>query len=366
MDWFKQFSSGTPVRITYWSANFRENKGVFVGYVTHVRLVTDDGNAYVRDIVCVAASRDLRATAQRTYVNKSAPEIVTEIGRMFRLKVVTKQHGLRRGTVVQSGETYWEFLNKLAKRSGYVLRVSGTTLFFLPLRDMIGLSIYRAPVLTDYASDTRGRYDGPNVESIDSWVGDTSDDADRLTDQAVFTSISPATGEVATVAEKPVSGLTRRIGSRSQYTRYMSQGTSAHSRFDATVLAKGAADNGLMAIDVNLTVSGNPLLCPYQPVELAIRDQALSGYWLVKEVTHTIVKDENTRYIAEVTVATDAVDGLSGYRRRSNPDLRNLAPELTSGVAPDEGTNPLLLVTRNGFVVGTPSNGNAQGRWVHR
>lgn len=366
MDWFKQFSSGTPVRVSYWSSNYRQNKGVFIGYVTHVRLVTDDGNAYVRDIVCVAASRDLRETAQKTYVNMSAPEIVTSIGKLFRLKVITKQHGLRRGTVVQSGETYWEFLNKLAKRSGYVLRVSGTTLYFLPLREMIGLNIHRAPVLTDYASDTRGRYDGPNVESIDSWVGDTSDDKERLTDQAVFTSISPLTGEVASVVEKPISGLTRRTGSRSQYTRFMSSNTTAHSRHEATILAKGAADNGLMAIDVNLTVSGNPLLSPYHPVELSIRDQALSGYWLVKEVTHTIVRGEDTRYLADVTVATDAVDGLSGYRRRRNPALRDLAPELTSGVAPNEGTNPMLVVSRSGFVAGTPANGNAQGRWVHR
>lgn len=366
MDWFKQFSSGTPVRITYWSSNYRQNKGVFVGYVTHVRLVTDDGNAYIRDIVCVAASRDLRETAQKTYVNMSAPEIVTEIGNMFRLKVITKQHGLRRGTVVQSGETYWEFLNKLAKRSGYVLRVSGTTLYFLPMRDMIGLNLHRAPVLTDYAADTLGRYDGPNVESIDSWVGDTSDDKDRLSDQAVFTAVSPVTGEVTTVGEKPLFGINRRTGSRSQYSRYMSNSVTAHSRHDAMVLAKGAADNGLMAIEVNLTVSGNPSLIPYHPVELSIRDQALSGYWLVKEVTHSIVRGENTRYLADVIIATDAVDGISGFRRRWDPDVRNLAPELTAGVSPDEGASPILLAKRQGFVVGTPSSGNTQGRWVHR
>lgn len=364
LDWFRQFSSGTPVKITYWGANTRGRRGTFVGYVTHVRLVSDDDGSYEREIVCVAASRQLRETSQATYRNMSAPEIVTEIGRRFNFKVITRQHGLRRGTVVQSGETYWELLNKLARRSGYVLRVSGTTIFFLPLEDMIRASIYRAPVLSDYAADTSTKFRIPTIQHIDSWVGDVSDDDERLSDEVVFSGVSPSTGEVFSATDRPSSRISRSKKSRSKYRRYSSQDIALHSQFDAETVARGAAANGALAIDVDLQVSGDPWLTPYQPVQLVLKDRSLSGYWIVKEVVHTIMREKDSRYLCDVTVSTDSVDGLKSTQVRQPSSYRNLTPEVTTGFAPSEDDNSRLRVTRNGFIYGTPVNGNAVGQWV--
>lgn len=365
VDWFRQFSAGAPVLITYWSSNLRERKGTFVGYVTHVRLVTDEDNAYVRDIVCVAASRDLRATAQRTYTNMTSSEIVSEIGRALQFNVITKQHGLRRSTVVQAGETYWEFLNRLAKRTGYVLRVRGTTIFFLPLADMVAHNLSRAPMLSDYAPDPLSLYREPSIEHIDSWVGESSEDAERLSDEAVFVSVSPSTGEIAYVSKRPQSTIQRDRRSRSPYVRYMSAGQAAHSRTDAELLAQGAADNGALALDVAVVAGGNPLLSPYMPVELNIRDRSLSGYWVVKEATHTIIRDDTTTYTCDVVISTDSIDGKTRYPRVQNPELRNFATDILNGFTSTEERDSRLIARREGFVFGVPYDRNALGRWVY-
>lgn len=365
MDWFRQFSSGTPVQARYWSSNHKDTRGRFVGYVSHVRLVTNEDHGYVRDIICVAASSDLRSTAQTTYRNMTASEIVSQIGAKFGLRVITKQHGLRRATVVQSGETYWELLNTLAKRSGYVLRVDGTTLYFLPLDDMIKATISRAPLLSDYAADINSYFRVPTIEHIDSWVGDVSVDADRASDTAVFTGVAPATGEVFSAAQRPKSSLYRNRESRSKYSRYMDN-VAPQSRYDADLLAKGASDEGKMAIEVNLTASGDPSLTPYRPAQLSLKDRSLSGYWLVKEVEHTIIRGNEHRYTCDITLGTDAVDGMRGYRVQQRSPYRNLAPEILLGFSANSSDTSRLASRRDGFLYGTPVDGNVVSRWVHR
>lgn len=363
MDWFRQFSPGTPVRTSYWSANQRGVRGTFVGYVSHVRLVTNEDGEYARDIVCVAASQDLRATAQTTYRNMTASEIVTEVGKKFGLRVVTRQHGLRKSTVVQSGETYWELLNRLAKRSGYILRVAGTTIFFLPLEDMIKSGLPRAPILSDYAADRSSFFRVPTIQHIETWVGDVSTDADRATDMAVFSGVTPETGEVFTASQRPTSALYRNKSSRSRYARYVDS-VATQSRHDAELLAKGAASEGRMAVEARVTAAGDPGLTPYQPAQLLLRDRSLSGYWVVKEVEHTITRGTD-EYTCDVVLGTESVDGIRGYRVRERSIYRDIAPEIMSGFSAHESEKSRLSSRRDGFLYGTAVDGNAVSRWVH-
>ena len=365
LDWFNLLGSGTPVKIVYWSSNNRLDRGYFFGYVTHVRLISNEDNKYEREIVCVAASRSLRETSQKTYINKTAAEIAVEIGRMFGFKVIAKQHGLRRATVSQTGETYWEFMNKLAKRSGYILRADGTTMYFMPLSDYTKATIDRSPLLSDYAFDNTNKYPTPTVEHVDTWVGDTSDDEDRLSDPAVFVSVSPETGEVNYVRQTPQSAIYRNRSSRSKYDRFMGSKSVAYSREDAELLAKGAAENGLMAIDARVVASGNPLFSPYRTVELALKDRSLSGYWLVKEVTHSISRGTDPTYLCNVVVSTDSVTGVRYSPSNRNSNYRNYGLDLVDGFSSDEVTKTRIQALRTGFVVGTSKKDNLTGRWVH-
>lgn len=368
MNWFEALSTGTPVQISYWNELNKDKYAVFYGYVTHVRLTNnEETNAYEREIVCVAASRDLRQTARATYRNKSAPEIVYEIAKKFNFTVVSKQHPLRRPTVTQNGETYWEFLIKLAKRTGYVLRVEGTTIFFMPLKDMVAAYASRSPYLSDFGNlNNIGSYEQQNVLEISSWAGDASDDEDDLTDAAILTAVVPSTGEVFTAEERPGSVTVPRRSSRSQYVKYPS-GVVAHTRQDAKLFAKGIADNGMMALDARLLVVGDPYLAPYRTVTLDLKDRPLSGTWIVKEATHTFTRDHGrNKYVTDVVVSTDSIDGIdpriAGARRGAV--ARDLGAELSAGFSPDLVGESRLRTVQNGFVMGQTANGYSAGRWV--
>lgn len=358
--WFESLSTGTPVKVVYWGQDMLKSQ--FIGYVTHLRPVdTDEDGRYVREVVCVAASRELRRTARATYRNKTAPEIVTAIGKRLKFNVITKQHSLRRPTTVQAGETYWEFLAKLAKRTGYVLRVEETTIFFLPVKEMVKMYASRAPVLTDYGVMTVDGLSHPNVESLEAWAGDVSDDPDNATDSAVMTAVEPSTGRVHTVKETPKSATVNGRTSRSQYEKFP-QGVAVHSRKDAKSLARGAADAGMMALDATLVVRGDPLLKPYRPVEMDIRDRNLNGFWIVKSVVHRLSKN---LYKSEVTVATDSFDGIKRIPGgRSKRKQRDLSVELQQGFAPDTNVRSKLAQTGTGFVKGATGPSGTTGRWV--
>lgn len=360
MDWFNTLGTGTPVRIVYWGND--KVSHTFVGYVTNIRPTMETGKGtYEREIVCVAASREFRRTDRFTYRNRTAPEIATKIGSDLGFKVVTKQHQLRRPTVVQSGETYWEFLTKLAKRTGYVLHADQTTLYFLPLPDMVQAFRSRAPYLTDFGNLSNLGYDSPNVQSIDAWAGDTAEDADSLSDAAVYTSVDPMTGTTHSVRSIPGSAISKSRPARVQYTKYNSD-VVAHSRAEASLLSRGAADNGMLAFEARLTVAGDSGLRPYRPVILDVRDSPLNGYWVVKEVTHTL---KQGLYNADLVVGTDSIGGSTvPTGARGMRKYRDLGTELSLGFSPDSGSRPRLHSSPRGFLLGKASGGNIDARWV--
>lgn len=356
VNWFKYFPSGTPVRVTYWSGNQPKTKERFIGYVTHVRLVTtvneNNKKIYERDIVCVAASRVLRETNQAMYRNKTPSDIVKEVADRFRFRLLTQPDGLRRDTVSQNGQTYWQFLHRLADKVGYVLKSEGMNLVFTPLSTYAATHLSTAPVLSDFENATR------TVLSIDSWSGDTSVDSGRLSDEAVFASVNPVTNQVTFETAKPASG---GKASRSSFKRFMSSGTVSHTPYDARLLAQGAAENGLLAIEATMTTVGDVALSPYRPVMLNLRDPNLTGIWIVKEVTHRIYAKTTPEYECDVVLGTDSVDGISRRSLIRRPArVRNLSNQLLGRALAEAA----LVASSVGFVVGSATS--TRGVWVAR
>ena len=361
LDWFNRLATGTPIRIDYWST--KNNASTFVGYITNVRPRSqpDGVGRYERQIVAVGASRVLRETARATYRNMTAPEIASAVARKAGLTPVIQQHPLRRPTVIQDGETHWEFLSRLAKRTGFVLQVDGTSLHFASMSHLKQMYASRAPYLTDHAEMGVKDPARVNVRSVDAWSGTTSEDAERLSDLAEFTAVSPD-GKIHTARRAPDSITNPGRTSRAQYVKYLGHGVAAHTRVDADLLAKGAADNGQMAFQMHLDVAGNPGLKPYRPVMLDLRDRALNGYWIVKEVTHHLSQG---KYSCDLIVANDSV-GVNGWTpsTRFNQRTRDVAQELMQGHSPDVGASPRLIVNRHGFVAGVYTASNTQARWT--
>lgn len=353
--YFETLYPGSPVRIIY--RDYSGSSALFFGYVSKVSpLEKMHGDIYKKQIVCVAASREFRQTTRNTWRNRTGPEIVQDICKRLGFKAVTKQHPLRRKQVVQGGDTYWEVLTKLARMTGYVLRVEGTTLYFLPLRDMVNAFASVAPVVADVSM--AGTYMTTALE-IDTTLGNTSDDGDDLSDAAVVVSLGPNDSQASSAREVPESVFRRKRSTTATYEKYRSD-VVAHTRNDARILAKGMADRGMMAYDGRVFGQGDPQIAPYRPIYVATRNKTVSGYWIVKKVVHRI---EMTTYTCETVISTDEVSP-----QRSAPAgrrFRDLGQELSQGWSPFKQASSRIQVLDPSFVVGKTFRPDGQvARWI--
>jgi phage protein D len=339
--YFDTMAPNTPVTISY--GNNAGVSGYFIGYVVSITPAVEVGkNVFERELVCIAASRILRNTARNTWRNRTAPEIVQDIGKKMGFRVITKQHGLRKKQVVQGGDTYWEFLTKLAKMTGYTLRVEGTTLYFLPLSDMVAAFASVSPVLADTNStDYR-----TTLSKWDATIGNTSDDDEDRSDSAVVVAMGPNDTSPQDVKEVPTSAMRRRRATSSVYEKYNGS-VVAHSRADAQLLAKAMADRGAMAYDGHAEGAGDPMLAPYRPVYIQTTDTTSNGYWIVKSVVHTV--NVNV-YTCQTVVSTDEVTP----QRAAPPAyrVRDLSQELQQGWSPFTFSGSRLKPLSHSFVAG--------------
>lgn len=323
LDYINTMPAGTPITV-----NFHNNQGMadtFLGYVTKVTPVMTSDNQNLRAITCVATSRVLRETGRNTWRSRTAPEIVQEIGKKFGFKVVTKQHVLRKSHVVQGGDSYWQVLAKLARMTGYVLSVEGTTLYFLPLPDMVQAFMSAAPI---YSEATKGPGALSPLLELSVTLGNTSDDPDDLADAAVVTSLGHHDVKAGTSRKEP-STVTKGIKvSKPTYERF-NPTVVAHSRAEADALAQGMADRGLMAHDGYAYGYGSPLVRPYHPLYILSRDNNASGYWITKKVTHRI---SQFRYTSEAVISTDELSSFTPPA--PNRSYRDVSVEAVNGWSP--------------------------------
>lgn len=119
--------SGDPVQFTYRSG---PNIATFEGYVYTIDPVTTT-QAHSTTMTCVSASYVLKDSSQEIFQNVTADQVVSRICAKAGLTAVTQRHPRLRETIVQPGQTYWQVLKRLAKQTGFALRVENTTVFFM-------------------------------------------------------------------------------------------------------------------------------------------------------------------------------------------------------------------------------------------
>lgn len=360
LDWYRTLASGTPVQIDWKGTT--TGSGRFVGYVSHVRPHRRAANNdFEYEVVCIAASWDLRRTGRKTWRNRSIPEIVQSIGKEFGFKVVTKAHPLRRPQTVLAGETYWSFLHKMGERIGYTLRVEQTTIYFLPVETMVANNLSSAPFLSIMDLNPGPDWDTATIQSFTAWGGDTNESADYSADAVAITSVDPQTGKVHTEKKDPRSALKKQKKTKPRFTRFPAD-VAAHSRREAQFLSQGRADNGSMSIDARILAIGDGNIQPYRPVFLSLFERGLSGYWIVKSVTHTMSGIDGD-YTVEAVVSTDSL-GKSSLPKRKRKKVRDLAAEAKAGWQPSKKATSRLKSSGPGMVKGLTAGGQTSARWI--
>lgn len=131
--------SGDPVELTYSGAG---KSSTWVGYVHKVIPQTVMDN--VTKIVCVSPTYLLKTTTQKIYKKVTADQVVEKVCKKYGLKAVTQRHPRVFATIGQAGQSDWQLLRRLAKQTGFGLKIKGTTIYFMSKDKLASASKARA------------------------------------------------------------------------------------------------------------------------------------------------------------------------------------------------------------------------------
>ena len=303
--YYKGLKTGVPVRF-----NWKTNKasGEFVGYVTDVTVPTQSTKIRYTVVRGVGAGFVLKGNASKVWVNKTPSEIVKEVATKYGLKPCITPDAFRYSQQSLNGLTYWQKVQELATRSGFVAQIYGATLHYHPIDKMVDEFITTIPFLSFFESENNpGMSD--SSQTLDQFrprVGDMVDIGEHLRTDKTVSGINPLTGKLFTSTSSPTGfkPTIRKNASDSVFTRVM-PGVVAETQEAAKTLSNAQARLAQFSISSDGMAQGDPRISPYKTVEIDGTGSVTDGFWVVTKATHFMSFDG--KYTVDFSCVTDGI-----------------------------------------------------------
>lgn len=351
--------TGVAVQVSWSNEKGEGNFYGYVNFITEVTQATVSRNVVVN---CVGASFVLKEGGNKHWLNKTAPEIVTDIAKKFSLKPVVTQHSVRFSHQPLVGHTYWEKIQELAKRIGYVAQVIGLELHFHPMDTMIDKNALSIPILShhDKVIDYGGAYNANTLDMFKPMIGDHVETGGHNRKNKTISGIHPVTGKAYSYTSSPNDvGVSLRTTTKAALFSETIPSHITDSPTSAKATADAHAQLARWSIPAKGTAQGDARIAPYATVEINGTGDSTDGFWVVKKAEHTWLFD--SRYSVDFECVTDGTGGNqpTAFRNASASisPARNIAFELaqqtTSKPTSVKLTKqvPLVKQTDAGFLV---------------
>lgn len=306
--WVSTLKTGTPVRFSW---NQHNMTTTWVGYVSHVTKDSSNQAAKEMKVYCVGASYVLKTRATRIFKNKSVTDVAKLIAKDFGFSFVGEPSSRKFDQLSMTGESYWSFLQKQAKRIGYGFYIQNATMYMRPLDKLLNASTNTAPVFTftSAGASPRGEVLDRTIDSFKILKGDYIEQDEFLNTNKVTAGVNPLTGGAFSSTKSPSKSgkALRKSVSQTLFTDYSTE--VVHDKFLGTQAAKDLAEGSRLTIPARLFGQGDPRVRPYRVVYIDGTGPTSDGFWLVREATHKfgITGD----YQTELQVVTDGIGGSS-------------------------------------------------------
>ena len=360
----KALATGVPIKVIW---NNGSTTGTFLGYVWDSSSPTQQTIKRDTVIRAIGASLALKESASKIWINKTAPEIVTNIATTFKLNPVVTPDALRFGQQSMVGHTYWQKIQELARRIGFVAQVYGTDLHFHPIDTMIDKFTTSIPVLS-FNEPTLGAYAAVMSQTLDYFkprVGDYTERAAYTNRTKTLSGADPITGNSYTVSAAPHTvGKNLRASTKAPLFNEVLSSTMSGSKSSAKSAVEANAQLSRFSIHASGAGQGDPRIAPYKTVEINGTDPTTDGFWIVNKASHFVHMDG--RYQVEFTCMTDGVGANQPTSARPSQagivPVRNIAHDLSVGITRPtisslSAQTAMISTTNTGFQV-TPR------RWV--
>ena len=361
----KAFEKGVLVKVVWVNS---KAKGEFYGQVYKSKTKTQatiKRNAVVKG---VGATFPLKDSSSKVWLNKTAPEIVSDICKMFKLKPIVGQSTVRLGYQSMSGLTYWEKIQELANRIGFHAQVIGTTLYFLPIDKMVDQFATVIPILSYHDGDVNAGvvYEAHTLDSFEATSSGFNDSSLNAKRNKTVTGIDYNTGKVYSATASPdQTGKSIRTTINPAFFNEISHSRVASSKAEAQAYANGLAHLARFSHTGYGEGQGDPRVAPYKTVEILGTGEDTDGQWVVTKVEHFITYDG--RYTIDFHCMADGTGkSKSGKFRKSQSGMvatRNVQYEMSVGgstspaVTKLKTRQPVVNQSKTGF-------STTSSRWV--
>lgn len=319
--YLKALKTGVPL-----SVNWRNEAGSqkFYGYVYEVSPLTQRGKNREVLVKAIGATLVAKEMANKIWVNKTATQIVQEIADILNLKASITPSNVIFSQQSMLNHTYWDKIQELARRIGYVAQAYGTELNFHPVDVMVDKSMTTVPIYF-FRDAEAPRFTELYEHTLDEFkptVGDLTVTSMFGKREKTISSIDPYTSKPYNYSSSPSSkkklrasvkdplfkeSLTTTIASTPAMTRAVADAHAKLSRYSIFAEGKG---------------QGNPQMAPYKTIDIRGTGEFTDGYWIVTKVDHFLTWAG--KYELEFSCMTDGL-GIN-QKTSSRPENASSAP----------------------------------------
>lgn len=325
-------ATGAPVNIEWKNDKV---SGSFYGYKADSVYQSSIIRKKRTTLTFIGVSYPLKENEDNIWVNKTASEIVLEIAKKFKLKPMITPHPIRWSQQSMVGQSYWEKLRELADRVGYAFQVQGSELHFHPIDKMIDKSLSSMPVMSfsEIGAEFDAVYNSRTLEYFEPKITDYNESIRHRKTEKIIRGVDPLTGKVYSNKTSPTKvGKKFKNKVREPLFSQIETSTVIGSRSMAEALSKAKADLSRFSVTAIGAGQGDPRIAPWRLIDVRQTEEEGLGLWVVKSVTHTILRDY--RYYVEFECMTDGTGELTSGDRVSKTSQQptvNLATALEFG-----------------------------------
>ena len=309
-------------------------------------------------ITFLGASFVLKESGYNIWVNKTAPEIVTEIATKFKLKPIVTPHPTRFSQQSMAGHSYWEKINELADVIGYGIQMQGTELHFHPIDIMIDKFLTTVPSLAilDYGASEDTVHEARTLEYFEPKLGDYLEGQTHKRTEKIVQSVDPYTAKVYNSKVSPNS-VGKKLQKKTKdplFSQIETRTVSASSTMSYE-MAKAKAEKSRLSVKAKGAGQGDPRIAPWRTVDVSGTETTANGLWVIETAHHVMTADY--RYIVEFTCVTDGVERQETGKRHSELGTipyRNISYELTS---PNQGKPTQSVLNASSTIVSQANTG---------
>lgn len=319
--YLKALKTGVPVLIT-WKTDASKDK--FYGYVYDVSPVTERGFNREVLIKCIGATLGAKETDNKIWINKTASQIVEEIAKKLKLKPSVTPSKIVFSQQSMVNHTYWDKIQELARRIGYVAQAYGTELNFHPIDVMIDKSMTAVPIMhfVDAESPRFSELYEHTLDEFKPTVGDLTITSMFGKRDKVVSSIDPYTSKTRSYTSSPSTWKKLRSSNKDPLFKESLSTTTVASHAMARAMADAQSKLSRYSIFAEGKAQGDARIAPYRTIEVRGTGEFTDGYWVVTKVEHFLTWAG--KYEVEFSCMTDGVG--KNNKTASRPEIADDKP----------------------------------------